>query len=366
MNSAKVPATLGEVQATVQNIVRRQWWLWSAAVLITILLTIGIASFAFPGLLSEREQSYAASLNLAVRGLVGLVLLFVVYVVYQQLQIHRMQAELRRQIDAFGKLEDRTEQVYKIAALDGLTGLYNRQCGEQRLAEEMLRSQRHRSVLTILLLDLNDLKRINDTFGHPVGDLVLKYFAERLQRAVRGSDVPVRLGGDEFLVILPECKVNQVQLVLNRLEHLGGDFDGQKISLEFAAGWTDYVPGETSQVMMARADALLYTNKRSGKEKREEKPAAEVSIPSPAAGKNGSASGEPMSTPTSALRPRELEVLKHLAWGKSNKEVADALGISVRTVETYRAKIMEQLNVHSAGELVIYAVRNKIIQVDSQ
>jgi hypothetical protein len=99
------------------------------------------------------ERVLYPNLNLAVRGLVGLVLLFNVYTIYQQWQIHRIHFELRKQIVAFDRLEDRTEQVYKIAALDCLTGLYNRQSGEQRLAEEISRSQWHARPLTILMLD---------------------------------------------------------------------------------------------------------------------------------------------------------------------------------------------------------------------
>jgi predicted signal transduction protein with EAL and GGDEF domain len=127
-----------QVQTTMNGVVRRQWWLSSSAVLVMLILTVGIASFTFPGLLSEQKEFYTLNLNLAVRGLVGVVvLLFNVYTIYQQWQIHRIQFELRKQIVAFGRLEDRTEQVYKIAALDCLTGLCNRQSGEQRLAEEI-------------------------------------------------------------------------------------------------------------------------------------------------------------------------------------------------------------------------------------
>jgi diguanylate cyclase (GGDEF)-like protein len=250
------------IQTTMHGVVRRQWWLSSSGSLVTLILTLGIASFAFPGLLSEEKEFYTFNLNLAVRGLVGLVLLFNIYTIYQQLQIHRIQLDLKRQILAFDLLEDRTEQVYKIAALDCLTGLYNRQSGEQRLAEEISRAQRHTSPLTILMLDLNGLKKINDTFGHPAGDLMIRHFAERLQSAIRGSDVPIRLGGDEFLVLLPECKVSEVQLVLNRLHGIAVNFDGNKIPIGFAVGWTDYIPGESSQSLMMRADAALYADKR--------------------------------------------------------------------------------------------------------
>jgi len=356
---APAHAPLEQIQATIQGVVRRQWWLWSSGVLVTLLLVLGIASFAFPGLLSEQKEFYTFNLNLAVRGLVGLVLLFNIYAVYQQLQIHRIQSDLKKQLGAFGKLEDRTEQVYKIAALDFLTGLYNRQCGEQRLAEEILRSQRHSRPLTILMLDLNGLKGTNDTFGHLAGDVMLKYFAERLQSAIRGSDVPIRLGGDEFLVLLPECKASEVQHVLSRLNGITAEFDGHKIPVEFAAGWTDYISGESSQAMMMRADTALYANKRAGSKTKEQKALDEASPSVPVlADKSAS------SQAANSLTPRELQVLQLLAGGKSNKEAAGVLGLSVRTVETYRAKIMNQLNVHSASELVLYAVRNKIIKID--
>lgn len=140
MDHVKLPAVepaprtaFEQVQTTMHGMVLRQWWLSSSAFLVMLILTVGIASFAFPGLLAEQKEFYALNLNLAVRGLVGLVLLFNIYSIYQQWQIHRIQQELQKQIGAFGRLEDRTEQVYKIAALDCLTGLYNRQSGSSVL-----------------------------------------------------------------------------------------------------------------------------------------------------------------------------------------------------------------------------------------
>jgi diguanylate cyclase (GGDEF)-like protein len=363
MDNAKLPGTahvatapVGQIQIKIHSINRRQWWLWSTGVLVTLLLTLGIASFAFPGLLSDRDAFYAFNLKLAVRGLVGVILLFNLYTIYQQLQIHRIQVALQEQIGALGKLENRTEEVYKIAALDGLTGLYNRRSGEHRLSEEILRSQRHDTPFTVLMLDINELKQINDTYGHPVGDLMLRYFAERLQSAVRGSDVPIRLGGDEFLVLLPECKLSEVQAVLNRLNDITGEFGGHKIPLKFAAGWTDYIPGESTQALMMRADAALYANKLITTALRGEKEPIEPGQSSGGESSNNYAA--------SALTRREYQVFQLLAQAKSNKEVADALGLSIRTVETYRAKIMSTLNVHSVGELVLYAVRNNIIKIE--
>jgi diguanylate cyclase (GGDEF)-like protein len=243
---------------------RRQWWLWSTAVMVTILLTLGIASFAFPGLLAGESESYSFNLNLALRGLVGLVLVFNVYSVYQQLQIHRMQRDLTEQVFSLEKIEERTEEVYQLALLDPLTGLHNRRAGERRLEEEMSRAKRHGRPLTVLLLDVNKLKYVNDAFGHAAGDELLKCFAERLNKASRGSDLAVRLGGDEFLLILPECKPEEVPQILGRLKGMTLELGGQIPAIGFSAGWTAYVTGETHQELLKRADAALYSNKRAG------------------------------------------------------------------------------------------------------
>jgi diguanylate cyclase len=258
-----------QIRANMRHIQQRQWWLWSSAVLVTMLLALGIASFAFPGLLAQAEDLYSFYVSQAVRGLVGLVLLFNVYVVYQQLQIHRIQRQLSEQIDTLGKMEVRTEEVYKLAVLDPLTGLYNRRSGEQRLAQEVSRSERYGHPLTILLLDLDNLKYVNDKFGHAAGDELIKYLAERLNRAIRGSDLAVRLGGDEFLVILPECKLEEVRHVLSRLSGLKIDYDGKMIPLTFSVGWTNHIPGESPEELLRRADDALYANKRAAKEQRE-------------------------------------------------------------------------------------------------
>jgi GGDEF domain-containing protein len=168
-----------------------------------------------------------------------LVLLFNVFTIYPQWQIHRIQFEPRKQIGAFDRLEDRTAQVYKIAALACRTGPYHRQSGEQRLAEEISRSQRQAWPLTVLMLDADGLKQINDSFGYPAGELTLRHFAERLQSAIPGSDVPTRLGGDEFLVLLPACEGSEVQ----PMEWDCRGRCGTQIPIGFAVGWADYLPG---------------------------------------------------------------------------------------------------------------------------
>jgi diguanylate cyclase (GGDEF)-like protein len=256
-----------QIRTNMRHIARRQWFLWSSAVMVTLLLTLGIASFAFPGLLTQAQDS-SFLLSQAIHGLVGLVLLFNVYTIYQQLQIHRIQQQLCDQVEALSKVEVRTEEVYKLAVLDPLTGLHNRRSGEERLAEEISRSQRYGRPLTILTLDLNDLKHLNDKFGHAAGDELIRRFAERLKNAIRGSDLAVRLGGDEFLVLLPECKPEEVPRILARLSGLKVECNERLVEVSFSAGWTNFRPGESPEELLKRADDVLYVNKRANLEQR--------------------------------------------------------------------------------------------------
>ena len=254
-----------QIRDNLRHLDRRQWWLWSTTFAVILLLTVAVASFAFPALLSREQATYSFYLNQAVRSLVGLVLVSSVYLIYQQHMLSKLRNQLADQTNSLAKVESLASEVYKLAALDQLTGLYNRRSGEQRLSQEMSRAQRHGRPLTVLLMDLDGLKQVNDKHGHAAGDTLLKGFADRLQRAIRGSDLAVRLGGDEFMALLPECRAEEVRHVLARIEGLEFEFNDEKISLHFSRGWTDYKAGETPQELLNRADQELYANKRAGK-----------------------------------------------------------------------------------------------------
>jgi diguanylate cyclase (GGDEF)-like protein len=257
------PAT---IRRNLSHLESRERWLWSATVAVILLLTLGVASFAFPAMLSTEQTTYSFYLNQSVRALVGLVLIFSVYLVYQRNLISKLRNELTGQMNSLAKVESLASEVYKLAALDQLTGIYNRRSGEQRLEQEISRAQRHGRPLTILLMDIDNLKQVNDTHGHAAGDTALKGFADRLQRAIRGSDLAVRLGGDEFMAILPECRSEEVRHVLARIEGFEFVCGEEKIYLQFSRGWTDYKPGESPQELLHRADQELYSDKRAGKQ----------------------------------------------------------------------------------------------------
>jgi len=258
----------------MRRIEQREWWLWSSAVAVTLLLLVGIASFAIPGLMSQTESSlsYSFSLSQTVLGLAGLVLVFNVYVIYQQLQLNRFRRDLTEQVVAVDRVEILAQEIYSVAILDSLTGLYNRRYIEHRLSEEMVRSQRNSLPLTVIVFDLDAFKQVNDTHGHPAGDALLKAFAARLKRATRGSDLTARYGGDEFLALLPECRAEDVQYVLKRLEGIEVDIGGEMLPVSYSAGTADYIFGETAEELLGRADRAMYLHKAGAK--GQDKPAA--------------------------------------------------------------------------------------------
>jgi diguanylate cyclase (GGDEF)-like protein len=254
-----------EIRTNLRRIGRYNWSLWSLAVLIILALTFAISTLSLVVIADSHDPFYHFRLGQAVRGLLGMVLLFTVYSLYQQFQLTKTRRRLAEQVQISTEQHVLAEAYLKLAMLDPLTGLHNRRYAQDRLLAEISRSQRLKTSLTVLMMDLDDLKRINDRWGHAVGDLALKTFGERLAKAIRGSDLAVRIGGDEFVVLLPECDPQQVQCVLDRLNALEVQVETENISFRFSAGWTDYKSGETPEQLMERADHALYVEKQNRK-----------------------------------------------------------------------------------------------------
>ncbi|MGB6875452.1 MAG: GGDEF domain-containing protein [Candidatus Acidiferrales bacterium] len=250
-------------QKHLRGLERRDWWLWWSAVTVMLLLTLAVVIVSLPNILKESDRIFELNLSLAIHALVGLVLLFNIYTVYQQWLIKRLRTQTAKHLEILSGLRIRAEEFHRLAMRDSLTGLSNRRPGEERLASEVARSERHGHPLSVLLLDLNRFKSINDRYGHAAGDLVLKTFAERLNKVIRASDLAVRLGGDEFLVILPECLPERIPALLNRLGCVEVEWEEEKLSVTSAAGWAGYEKGETPAQLIERADKSLYANKRS-------------------------------------------------------------------------------------------------------
>jgi len=232
---------------------------------IILSLTAAVAALSTSVISEPNDPFYQFHISQSVRGLAGLVLLFSVYTLFQQVQLRRTRVGLAEQVGIAAQQQVRAEEFLKLAMLDPLTGLHNRRYAEERLAAEIARAKRFRTALTVLALDMDKLKEINDHYGHGAGDLALKVLAERLSRAIRGCDLAVRVGGDEFMVFLPECNSKQVNLVLGRLSALEIEIQGKKVPFSFSAGFADHREGETSAELLQRADQALYAQKQTRK-----------------------------------------------------------------------------------------------------
>ena len=248
-----------ELAKELRQIERRDWWVWGNTIFVILLLTFGIISLALPALRTGAETFFNIKFTDAVFGLIAFIVIFNLYTVYQQTVIKR----LRRQL---AEKQGHTDILRDLAMLDPLTGLYNRRLAEQRLAAEVARSERKGHPLTVMTLDLNNFKTINDTHGHAAGDQVLRKFALHLNKVIRGTDLAVRLGGDEFLVLLPECDLDQVQTILGRLGSIEVEWQGQQIPVTFSAGWQQYSLGNKPEQLLELADQALYERKRASKE----------------------------------------------------------------------------------------------------
>ena len=257
---------LHEIQARLRHIERRDWWLWWCALTVMMLLTVVVVILSLPRFVGTDDPFSALTLTHNVRALVGTVLLFSTYAIYQELVIKGPRRQLADQIAATIAVQTRAEEFQILATTDPLTGLYNRRQVDERLEAEVTRSRRHGQPLTVVAMDLDDFKRVNDQHGHAAGDIVLKEFARRIRKAIRGSDVAARIGGDEFLLVLPECTEAQAEALLARLSGLEADLGASKICFQFSFGCTSYIPEESRQQLLARCDAALYAQKRRGNE----------------------------------------------------------------------------------------------------
>ncbi len=158
----------------------------------------------------------------------------------------------------------------KLANIDGLTGLYNHAYFQKRLDEEIDRAARHKRCLSLIMLDLDNFKLFNDTWGHQEGDLLLKWFSEILNKSVRNHDIVARYGGEEFVVILPETDAPSAMVVAERIvdaarRHSSATM-GKGRHVTVSAGISTFpTHGPNKHNLITGADTALYQAKTEGK-----------------------------------------------------------------------------------------------------
>jgi diguanylate cyclase (GGDEF)-like protein len=175
-------------------------------------------------------------------------------------------------------LASQTEHLKKLSISDPLTGLLNRRYFQERLEEEVARSQRHDRAMSLLMIDVDGFKRFNDTCGHLAGDSVLRFVGETLLRLVRHMDIVARFGGDEFVVILPETDTALAAQIAERIRQEIASLwpylaEERAISCEGTAvsiGITSYRHrSDSAELLLDRADQALYRAKARGRNRVE-------------------------------------------------------------------------------------------------
>jgi diguanylate cyclase (GGDEF)-like protein len=156
------------------------------------------------------------------------------------------------------------------ASVDGLTGLWNRGRIDQFFAGELARAQRYGAPFSLILVDIDHFKSVNDSHGHSIGDAVLRQFASLLRQNVRTTDKVGRLGGEEFLIVLPETDALQARSVALLLQQRINAFAFETVQHKSASfGVTQFAGDQNAQAMLDRADRALYQAKANGRNRIE-------------------------------------------------------------------------------------------------
>lgn len=168
------------------------------------------------------------------------------------------------------------EEILKYATLDALTGFYNRRQLDERIKQETASAKRKKTPLCAIMTDIDFFKKVNDTYGHATGDLVLKTVAKIMRAHLREYDIAARYGGEEFVILLPSTDIKEALIVAERLrasiekkvidiEKVNTKNDTKNISVTISLGVCKYTPDENPQKFLMNADKALYQAKESGR-----------------------------------------------------------------------------------------------------
>ncbi len=206
-----------------------------------------------------------------------------------KLQIESATKELNKKNEALAMEEKKTKELYqklkeeqkiikrtnnllqKLSVTDGLTGLYNHRHFQKKIKEEFLRAKRYNSPLSCVMMDLDDFKNLNDTYGHQAGDSVLIEFSKILNNSIRNIDFAARYGGEEFVALLPQVDIGGAANVAERfrksVESHNFPYDGKPLRITASIGLASYPADDIKNEMdlLKAADTALYRAKNTGK-----------------------------------------------------------------------------------------------------
>jgi diguanylate cyclase (GGDEF)-like protein len=252
------------VRGEIERLENRDLQLWSIAILVVLVLAAGISALLLPGLMFRLGtlQVQASLLPQLFFALITLVILFNIYILQQRRVLHQTREELVRQVVY-------NEAATRLSMVDPLTDTFNRRYMDQILEKDLRRADRMGVKLGFVMIDINNFKSVNTRFGHLIGDQVLVEVAQVLKQTFRASDIVMRYGGDEFLIILSDTNEAQSALAMQRLQNAVDKWNamGRVQDYEMALSWgvEVYSKGANFHDVLDAADRKMYEHKNGPK-----------------------------------------------------------------------------------------------------
>jgi diguanylate cyclase (GGDEF)-like protein len=184
-------------------------------------------------------------------------------------KLNALDPRFKRKIeDLFESINQSVSLLYDAATHDEKTGLYNNKFFETLLDMELEKAKRGQEKLSLIMIDIDFFKKVNDKYGHMKADEFLKRLADLLKKQVRVSDIAARFGGEEFMILLPETSLEEAKKFATRLRKaIHSDSMLKKYGITVSGGITEYKPRDNEKRFKERVDKALYEAKESGRDK---------------------------------------------------------------------------------------------------
>ena len=252
-----------QIETESQQLASSEWWLWFSAGAVTLLASAALVLSFFSSLFRQRSRFYEMRPDQAQWATAALVLVFNFWLVYRQWSFRRR----RKQLTDQNPVPERgMGEIADASGFDPVTGLYTRASIEQQLGKEIGRARRANTSLSVATIHIDEFPVLTQRYGKAAIDALMREFARRLKKAIRGSDFAVRLSGGDFLLILTECTLGEVKHILDRIGPLEITSAGEKNSIPYSTGWVDYQPGDVPSDLLKRAGQILHLYENASKD----------------------------------------------------------------------------------------------------